>query len=69
MHGQSVYSFDIWISRLIPYKKYKQYFSSYSYVDSWHELDNYELLFAVIYDCILYIMICKLLFVLFSHKK
>ena len=60
--------FDICILCLIPYKKYNQHFSYYFYVDSWHDLANYELLFAVIYDCIWSIMFCKFLFILFSQR-
>ena len=69
MCDQSVYPFYIYILRLIAYGMYKQYFSSYFYVDSWHELANYALSFAVIYDCILYIMFCKLLFVRLSQQQ
>ena len=57
------------ILRLIPYKKYNQHFSSYFYLDSWHELAKYELLFVVVYDCILYIMFGKFLFILLVNGK
>ena len=43
MCDQSTYPFDISMLRLISYKKYNQHFSSYFYVDSWHELANYAL--------------------------
>ena len=40
MRDQSANPFDICMLHLIRYKNYKQYFSSYFYVDSWHELAN-----------------------------